>query len=60
MAKPQKPKIDEPTRRIAERLLSMPPKPHKDMKLGQHKAKATPKTRPPTKRGRPKKHGAKT
>jgi hypothetical protein len=40
MAKPQKPKIDEPTRRIAERLLSMPPKQHKDMKIGKRKAKA--------------------
>jgi hypothetical protein len=43
MAKPQKPKIDEPTRRIAERLLSMPPKPHKEMKLGKRKAKASQK-----------------
>jgi hypothetical protein len=31
--------LDEPTRRIAERLLNMPPKLHKDMKLGKSKAK---------------------
>jgi hypothetical protein len=30
--------LDEPTRRIAERLLNMPPKQHKDMKLGKAKA----------------------
>jgi hypothetical protein len=34
----KKPDLDEPTRRIAERLLSMPPKPHKEMKLGKSKA----------------------
>ena len=39
MAKSQKPDIDEPTRQIAERLLSMPPKLHKEMKLGKRKAK---------------------
>jgi len=53
MAKPQKPNIDEPTRRIAERLLSTPPKPHKEMKLGKLKAKAGVKASPPKKRGRP-------
>jgi hypothetical protein len=41
MAKPQKPNIDEPTRRIAERLLSTPPKPHKEMKLDKSKTKAS-------------------
>ena len=46
MAKSQKPNIDEPTRRIAERLLSMPPKPHKEMKLGKRKAKAGTKASP--------------
>jgi hypothetical protein len=35
----KKPDLDEPTRRIAERLLSMPPKPHKEMKIGKLKAK---------------------
>jgi hypothetical protein len=37
MAKTQKPDLDEPTRRIAERLLNMPPKPHAEMKLGKTK-----------------------
>jgi hypothetical protein len=46
MAKSEKPKIDAPTRRIAERLLSMPPKPHKEMKLGKRKAKASAETNP--------------
>ena len=50
MAKPQKPKIDEPTRRIAERLLNMPPKPHKEMKLGKRKARDDLKTVQATKR----------
>jgi hypothetical protein len=36
----KKPDLDEPTRRIAERLLSTPPKPHSAMKLGKRKAKA--------------------
>jgi hypothetical protein len=31
----QKPNLDEPTRRIAERLLNMPPNPHDEMKLGK-------------------------
>jgi hypothetical protein len=35
----QKPDLDESTRQIAERLLNMPPKQHKDMKLGKSKAK---------------------
>ncbi len=35
------PDLDEPTRRIAERLLNTPPKPHADMKLGKSKAKAS-------------------
>jgi hypothetical protein len=47
MANPQNPKIDEPTRRIAERLLNMPPKPHKEMKLGKRKAKAIQNASPP-------------
>jgi hypothetical protein len=36
----KKPDLDEPTRRIAERLLNMAPKQHKDMKLGKSKTKA--------------------
>jgi hypothetical protein len=44
----KEPDLDEPTRRIAERLLSMPPKPHKEMRLGKRKAKASQKaSRPP-------------
>jgi hypothetical protein len=33
--------LDEPTRRIAERLLNMPPKHHKDMKFGKTRAAGT-------------------
>lgn len=33
------PDLDEATRKIAERLLNMPPKQHKDMKLGKLKEK---------------------
>jgi hypothetical protein len=40
--------LDEPTRQIAERLINMPPKQHKDMKLGKSKAKDT-KERPASK-----------
>jgi hypothetical protein len=36
----RKPILDETTRQIAERLLNMPPKPHKEMKIGRRKAKA--------------------
>jgi hypothetical protein len=35
----KKPDLDEPTRQIAERLLSMPPKPHSEMKIGKRKPK---------------------
>jgi hypothetical protein len=46
----KKPYLDEPTRRIAERLLSMPPKPHSEMKLGKRKsATKKHKERPPSK-----------
>jgi hypothetical protein len=40
MAKVQKPDLDEATLQIAKRMLSTPPKPHKEMKLGKRKAKA--------------------
>jgi hypothetical protein len=36
----KKPQLDEATRRIAERMLRMPPKPHEEMKVGKSKAKA--------------------
>jgi hypothetical protein len=32
---PDKPELDEATRRIAERMLSTPPKPHDQMKVGK-------------------------
>jgi hypothetical protein len=48
MAKAQKPDLDEATIKIAERILSMPPKQHKDMKLGKSKAKDA-KERPASK-----------
>jgi hypothetical protein len=41
MAKAPKPELDEATRRIAERMLSTPPKRHDEMKVGR--AKPTPK-----------------
>jgi hypothetical protein len=39
MAKARKPDLDELTRRIAERMLSMPPKRHEEMKIGKAKPK---------------------
>jgi hypothetical protein len=41
MAKVQKPNLDEATLQIAKRILSTPPKPHSEMKLGKRKAKAS-------------------
>ena len=35
MTTSKKPDLDEPTLRIAQRMLSMPPKPHDEMKLGK-------------------------
>jgi hypothetical protein len=46
----KKPDLDEATRRIAERLLNTPPKPHKEMKLGNRKARDDLKTAQATKR----------
>jgi hypothetical protein len=40
MAKAQKPNLDEATLQIAKCILSAPPKPHKEMKIGKRKAKA--------------------
>jgi hypothetical protein len=50
----KKPDLDEPTLRIAERMLHMPPKPHDEMKRGKGKAKqigrqGESKTRPASK-----------
>jgi hypothetical protein len=39
MAKAQKPDLDEATLQIAKRILSTPPKPHKEMKLGKTRTK---------------------
>ena len=33
----KKPELDDVTRQIAERMLSMPPKPHGKMKIGKPK-----------------------
>jgi hypothetical protein len=41
-----KPDLDEATLQIAKRTLSMPPKPHKEMKIGKRKAKAGVKANP--------------
>ena len=46
MAKAQKPDLDEATLQIAKRILSTPPKPHKDMKVGKRKSKASKKANP--------------
>jgi hypothetical protein len=39
MTKAPKPDLDEPTLRIMERMMRMPPKPHDDMKIGKRRAK---------------------
>jgi len=39
MAKAPKPDLDEATVQIARRMLSTPPKPHDEMKVGRHCAK---------------------
>jgi hypothetical protein len=39
----KKPSLDPATLQIAKRILSTPPKPHKEMKLGKRKAKASSK-----------------
>jgi hypothetical protein len=44
MASVQKPDLDDATLQIAKRILSTPPKPHKEMKIGKRKAKASAKT----------------
>jgi len=53
MAKARKPDLDEATRRIAERILSTPPKRHEEMKLGKAKSKPTksPAKRKPPRQG---------
>jgi hypothetical protein len=42
---PKTPNLDETTRRIAERMLRMPPKPHDQMKLGRAKRGVSPAKR---------------
>jgi hypothetical protein len=37
MVKTQKPDLDEATLQIAKRILSMPPNPHSEMKVGKRK-----------------------
>jgi hypothetical protein len=54
MAKTQKPDLDEATLQIAKRILSTPPKPHSEMKLGKgrpilNKKSKESKTRPASK-----------
>jgi hypothetical protein len=51
---------EEAIRRMNEalrRALTSPPKPHKEMRIGKRKAKASTKADPPQKRGRPKNPG---
>jgi hypothetical protein len=44
MAKTPKPDLDDTTIQIARRMLSTPPKPHEEMKLGKKREKkASPK-----------------
>lgn len=45
----KKPDLDEPTLRIMERMVNMPPKPHDEMKIGKPKAK---RVESPGQRGR--------
>jgi len=45
MTKAPKPDLDEATLRIAQRMLSMPPKPHDQMKLGDRRKKRRKKKR---------------
>jgi hypothetical protein len=45
LAKAPKPDLDDATIQIARRMLSMPPKPHDEMKKGKSKVK--PKKYPP-------------
>jgi hypothetical protein len=40
MSKIPKPDLDEPTLRIMERMVRMPPKPHVEMKIGKPRAKS--------------------
>jgi hypothetical protein len=49
----QKPDLDETTRRIAERMLNMPPKPHSAMKLGKPRAKSPSARKPNSKAKKP-------
>jgi hypothetical protein len=51
----KKPDLDEPTLRIAERMLRMPPKPHDQMKLGKPRGK--PGKSPKAKKKAPPKRG---
>jgi hypothetical protein len=46
------PDLDEPTRRIAARLLKTPPKPHDQMKLGQTKSAPIKQKERPASKGR--------
>jgi hypothetical protein len=39
MAQARKPDLDEATIQIAQRMLSTPPKPHDEMKIGKSKVK---------------------
>jgi hypothetical protein len=43
MAKERTPDLDEATLQIAKRILSTPPKQHKEMKIGKRRAKAGPR-----------------
>jgi hypothetical protein len=38
---------------VIRRMANTPPKPHSEMKLGKHKAKASTRANPPKKRGQP-------
>jgi hypothetical protein len=49
MARAQKLDLDEATLQIAKSILSTPPKPHKEMKIGKHQAKAGAKVNRPKK-----------
>jgi len=46
MAKAPKPGLDDTTIQIARQMLSTPPKPHEEMKLGKRKHHAQKRKRP--------------
>ena len=55
MVQVRKPDLDDVTIQIARRMLSTPPKPHEEMKIGKHRTKS--KQHPPRKTKMDRKSG---